>query len=214
MKIGIDFAVLLLLFFAMLYTLLNRKYRKFYVPAKMLCSLHFLVTCILFGSMKMLPAFVLCFVGDLFMGLYNKTIKKKWLILGMLFFALAHVFFSIYFCTIKALSLVDFIFPVIGVAATFAVTKNKNFNFGHVAPLAPIYAFFVCFIASKCVSIFLSNMTVETVMLALGGIFFLASDTLIIPLYFKKKHGFTIHGWNLATYYLATFLLAVSYFFI
>lgn len=212
------FAVMAIAFFFLLYTLLNRKYRKWYVPIKMVNSLIFVLTLLLYAGLSghkeklfyLLPAFLLCFVGDLAMGLHNKYVKGKYLIAGMVFFLLGHVGFIAYFYTKAGISVVDFILPVVGILLVWVLDKKEVLLLGKYKYPAMIYTLFVGTMASKSFHNAYLIGSSETMLLAIAGALYLVSDSLIGVMYFKKKHGWTAHGFNIATYYLAMYLIAVS----
>jgi hypothetical protein len=137
----ISFTVAALAFVPLIYTLLNRKYRRFYVPAKMLNSAVFVVNlCVLSyisGNSRafayLMPGFLLCFAGDLFMGLHNRHVKKQYLLLGTLLFLLGHICFISYLYTLSGFTPYDLILPTLGVIGVLVLKKIPSFFLGKFA---------------------------------------------------------------------------------
>ncbi|MBR4993119.1 MAG: hypothetical protein IKY04_02610 [Lachnospiraceae bacterium] len=217
----ISFVAVAIAFVPLIYTLLKREYRKYYVPAKMFNSAVFIVNLsvmsVISGNREaftyLMPGFFLCFVGDLFMGLHNKYVKKRYLLLGTLLFLLGHVCFISYLYTLSGFTPYDLILPVLGVIGVLVLKRIPSFFLGKFAYAGMIYAIFVCTMAGKSIQVLWVNPGSKGLCLALGGIFFLTSDVLIAPLYFKKKRAWAVHGLNIGTYYLAMFFIAVSVLF-
>lgn len=217
----ISFAVTALAFTALLCTLLKRKYRKYYVPVKMINSGWFLINLGIMTEVSgnyeplkyLLPGFILCFAGDYFLGLHNRYIRHRFLMIGTVLFLLGHVCFIAYLYTLAPLSPYDFILPVIGIAAVLILRKIPSYFLGKFAYAGMVYAVFVCGMAGKAIEAFVLMRDCKSLCLALGGLLFLTSDVLIAPLYFKRKRAWAVHGLNVGTYYLAMFMLAVSVVF-
>ena len=214
----ISFIVVALFFVPLIYTLLNRKYRRFYVPAKMINSAVFVINlCVLTrisGSSTafayLMPGFLLCFAGDLFMGLHNRQVKKQYLLLGTFLFLLGHICFISYLYTLSDFTPYDLILPILGVIGVSVLRRIPSCFLGKFAYAGMGYAIFVCTMAGKSIQVLWTHPGAKGICLALGGIFFLTSDVLIAPLYFKKKRAWAVHGLNIGTYYLAMFFIAVS----
>lgn len=215
------FAINLFCFMGLLYTLLNRSYRRFYVPAKMLCSSAFVITAIAMACLSfhtdrlkiLLPALIFCFAGDLLLGLHNRRNQNRLLMAGAAMFALGHICFVAYMVNKAGFAASDLIIPFFGVLFAFLLTGNRQFSFGKYKAAACIYAFFVTALASKSVSVFFRTPSLSNALFAAGGVLFLVSDCLIAVLYFKKKRAWAVHGLNLGTYYLGIFLIAASLIF-
>ena len=207
---------------ALLYTLINKKYRRHFLVLKIICSTCFLILSFLFAfkgsSMEyyiyFFPAFFMCFLGDVFLGLFNQSKKKHYFIIGTLFFLTGHIFFITACSKIKSLDKYDFIFPIVIILLFPFFIKKKRLTIGKLKPFVYIYAFFISFLFSKCVLMFWNTGTRQTALLAIGSLLFLISDTLILFLYFHRNHRWSTHGIKLATYYYGMFFLALSLLYI
>lgn len=202
----------------LLYTLINKKYRKNFLCFKIVCSSCFLVIsflCAIGGSglvnyLYVFPAFFMCFAGDILLGFFNLNKRKKFFILGLLFFLTGHIFFLTFYCRIVQLHVVDVIFPICAVLVLPFFIHKRKMVIGKLKPFVFIYAFFVSFLFSKSMLLFLKLHTLQTGLLACGSFLFMISDLLILFLYFYRNRRWITHGLNLATYYYGMFLLALS----
>ena len=90
--------------------------------------------------------------------------------------------------------------------------QGENFAMGRMRIPGLLYSFFVALLVSKGVLLLLENgLSIRYALVLCGGIFFLISDLILLFMYFhvpssKKPLGAA----NLATYYLAMGLLALS----
>ncbi|MEG0778634.1 MAG: lysoplasmalogenase family protein [Oscillospiraceae bacterium] len=207
-----------MMFTALMLALVKPKYEKFYLPAKTATSITFLLVAFIFAShgdhlkelLWYLPAFLLCFCGDVLLGNFHKTSKQGFFIAGLVSFLLGHLAFIYNFAQLQPLMAVDFIIPVLTLGIVFGLTKLKDMDIGKMTPAVYVYAFFIALLLSKSLHLLLSFGGLKMLLLASGSLFFLLSDMLILFLYFYKKQHIAVHVFNLATYYLAMFLLALS----
>lgn len=202
---------------ALLAVLIKKQYRHFYVPVKAAASIAFLLAAVYAGIQgshamlfSLLPAFFMCFFGDLFLGFHYMIQKKKLFLAGILTFLMGHILFLAVFLQIQPLSVWDFLFPVCAIGITAAVTAKRHMVLGALRPYVYVYSFFVAMLFAKSVHIFLAMPQTGSMMRAAGAGLFLMSDFLILYLYFYERHPWSTHGWNLALYYYGMFLLAVS----
>jgi uncharacterized membrane protein YhhN len=188
------------------------KYKKYYVYAKAIASASFMAALILPGGdfLPVLPAFVCCFFGDIFMGLYNRGRKKRHFLAGLFVFLAGHVCFVAWLSSLKPLAAYEFILPAVCVIWTFAVTASKKVHTGRLRPFILLYSFFVSLFLSKAVSLYAWRGGRSALLVACGAVLFALSDTTIIFLYFVKLKGKWIHILNLLTYYIGMFLLAMA----
>ena len=202
----------------LLFTLINIKYRKYFFFQKVLCSLCFLILscfCAIKGNnlnyyQYTFPAFFMCFIGDIFLGLFNGKKRKIYFLTGTLAFLTAHIFFIIGFCSIQSFYVYDLLFPMIAVSTIAILIKKRSMTMGKLKPFVYLYAFFVSTLFWKSIHIFLTVARLQTVCLLIGSFLFMISDLLILFLYFYKKRRWSVHGLNIATYYYGVFFLALS----
>lgn len=160
-------------------------------------------------------------LGDIFLDLkwlYTQH-KDEYLYAGFTVFAIGHVFYCTAMGMRYGFGWKDFIFPVIlGIIVVLfnvIIEKPSKQNFGKFRPAVLSYAFVLAFMAGCGLWAAFTVRTVETFMLAAGGVFFLLSDLVLSPMYFKPGSdtplNFVI---NHVTYYLAQYLIAMSILFI
>jgi uncharacterized membrane protein YhhN len=186
------------------------RYKKYYVYAKALASASFLA--VLLAScgnfLTVLPAFICCFFGDIFMGLYNRGRKKRHFLAGLFVFLFGHICFVMWLSSLKPLNVYEFILPAVCVVIIYGVTASKRVHTGRLRPFILLYSFFIALFLSKAVFLLLSQVSMGTILIACGAALFFLSDTTIIFLYFVKTKGKWIHIVNLGTYYIGMFILA------
>lgn len=201
-----------------LYTLCNRKYRKYFVLCKMLCSTMFLVMAFLMGIsygkmdffFRMLPALLFCYLGDLLLGFHNRTRKKSYFLVGTLAFGMGHVCFLIMLYAQQPFGWCEGISVILFPTVIALLSKNQSFHFGHYKYMAMLYAILVGTFGLKSLSIAIENPVSANILMAVGGMMFLLSDGVIFLISFWKRRVWAFHGLNLVTYYLAMSFLAVS----
>ena len=101
----------MLLAYSMVFVLLaavvcRREWGGCYIWAKIVSSLAFFAVFVISARIsgqsavffRMLPAFLCCFVGDIFMAVYNRTRRKPYFLLGLVVFLGGHLFFVRWLC--------------------------------------------------------------------------------------------------------------------
>ncbi len=196
--------------------------KKYYLEAKILNSAAFvtvfLISTYISGEVHsfwlMLPGILFCFVGDVFMALYNRQRKRMHFLLGVGVFLSGHLCFVRWLCSIQPLVIYDLIIPILAVCLTWYLVSRKDIHTGRMKPFMILYAFFVALFLAKGQHLAWSEPTAAHLMIAVGSILFFVSDVSIIFLYFQKRKGIAVHIFNLATYYAAMFLLATHILFL
>ena len=196
--------------------------QKYYILAKTMCSLAFVVILFISGSKSedswqfglMLPAFFCCMAGDVLMAAYNRYRKRVYFIIGLLIFLAGHLFFARWLCRLQQLDAIDFLIPILAMGLAWALMSQKNIHTGRLRPFILIYAFFVALFFSKGIHLAVTDFSVPNLMIAVGSGLFFASDVSILFLYFYKSKGRKVHVFNLATYYYGVFLLASNLLFL
>lgn len=196
--------------------------KKYYLEAKILNSAAFLtvfcVSAYMSGEIHtfwlMLPGILFCFVGDVFMALYNRQRKRLHFLLGVGIFLSGHLCFVRWLCSMQPIGMTDLIIPVSAVLLTWYLVSRRDIHTGRMQPFIILYAFFVALFLAKALHLAWSGPTMAHLMIAAGSILFFVSDVSIIFLYFRKRKGAGIHIFNLTTYYAAMFLLASHMLFL
>ena len=156
-------------------------------------------------------------LGDLFLEVqyFYKEKKNSQIFSGMVAFFIGHVFYII---AISSLIGFNYLSIIVGLVFTIAVVIGGfilKMNFGKLKLPSYLYTFIIFTMVGQ--SLFLaidSQFSLFSVVLMSGALLFGISDLLLAPIYFKgeKRVSFVIA--NLATYYLAQLLIAISILFI
>lgn len=204
-------------------------YKKYYTLAKTFNSIGFIVVAVVCGFygenvgrlVHLLPALILCLIGDVALGVYNthkqredsmgnKRAKASIFICGLIAFFFAHVCFVYAFSLRQSLEWIDFIFPLLAIFVTIGLSGLDGMNLGKLILPVTAYSFMVALLCSKGIHLAWSQFTVTNLLLGMGAVLFFISDALILFLYFYKRKYPIVHIANLATYYYAMFLIALS----
>ncbi len=203
----------------------NAKSKKYYVPLKMICSGAFLVIlgiCTYKSNtpkigLGLIPSFIFCFAGDLFMGIFYLKKRSKYIIGGIVTFFLAHVGFLIEMYLIEPSANIGIIMIPIIMLVVLSVGRIKlHMHFGKA--LVPVYIY---------TAVVSSLLAKGMQMLSLGGtsyirigiatlLFFLSDFALAFQdFYHFKDKGMKkkIHIFNLSTYYMAMYIFCNAVLF-
>ncbi|MCQ2546033.1 MAG: lysoplasmalogenase [Clostridia bacterium] len=170
-----------------------------YTIMKCITSILFLVIAVvafaLSGSwmfFMLLPAYILCFFGDLFLALgheIDNRLKNPQFVIGVFSFCAAQVVLCIVF-----LSMMDWhvswpaIAALLVLGGTIFFTKSDDYDFGKNAVPCSIYAFFVGLSAGLGLQLIITcNDNPVAVLLGVGAIVFLLSDLVLTMKLFWKK---------------------------
>lgn len=211
-----------LLFAILTAVICKEAWKKYYVAAKSVNSLGFLVTFSIAGYYSgevwqywlMLPAFICCFIGDILMAEYNRYRKKIHFKLGLIIFLMGHLCFVRWLCRLQPMELTDLILPGAAAALAWYLTSLTQIHTGRLRPFILMYAVFVALFLSKALHLAIVRFSPAALMIAAGSLLFFVSDVSILFLYFYKKRGPGIHIFNVATYYYGVFLLSISLLFV
>ncbi len=207
----------------------NSLSKRWYLPTKMIASTCFMICLVvaiynkISGSIVvedyvMLAAFVFCFFGDLFIGQYNQLGKRKYMTMGIVFFAVGHICFLILMYMLNLqLNIWLIVFPLLSVGFIAIVIRVFKLQVGKLLVPILIYSFFVSSLLFKSVYDAFVVADVSSILMGIGGVLFFTSDFLIIFLYFYNFSNFAlrkmIHRFNLLTYYCAMLAFAISVLF-
>ena len=150
----------------------------------------------------MMTGLVFACLGDIFL--------IDFFILGVIFFALGHVFYFISFCGIQKINLKDLIYGLaVFIPSLLIILLYKGFDFDGMKFLIVIYALIISFMVGKTISNHISDRTIKNLLLLFGSVFFFLSDFMLL---FRLFAGIGRYGSILCLlfYYPAQFLLAWS----
>ena len=217
----------MLLAYSMVFALLaavvcHREWGGCYIWAKIVSSLAFFAVFVISARIsgqsavffRMLPAFLCCFVGDIFMAVYNRTRRKPYFLLGLVIFLGGHLFFVRWLCGMQRISVTDILLASVAVAVACGLCGMEGMHTGRLRPFVLVYTFFVALFFVKAWRLALVNPALPAFLAAVGSALFFVSDISILFLYFWKKKSTAVHLFNLATYYYGVFLLASHLLFL
>lgn len=214
----------------LIYLLITAKKRgENYIKVKMSLSILFVLTSVatyLLGSRNdgkrftfLFLALLFCLIGDFFLGQVDFDIfsNTKCFKYGVVSFSIAHIFFSVMFYLFIGFELTNFILPII---LMFAVHFLEKFNLIEVRQLKfiiTIYAAIIGIMATMAIKVALYGNLQSTygMLTKIGAILFLLSDLILAFLYFgKMKNKEKLRVFNLSTYYLGCYILALTAFYL
>ena len=175
------------------------------------------------GTFIFLLGFVASCFGDVILGLPDfpelKEKKNKLILFGGLAFAVAHVAYYIGMILLFGWAWWSLLIAV--PFALFFFLFNKlvmKVNYGKMSAGIMIYALFVSIVVCQGLYAFISlPISVFSILIALGFLFFYVSDIVLMKIYFGENsdsENKKLYYYNLASYYTAQILLAVSLFFV
>lgn len=133
-------------------------------------------------------------------------------VLGVACFAIAHVFYSMAFCSVCRVSKKDLIAVAILFAGSTVLLFVGNFDFQGLLPVLLGYAAVVSFMAVKAVSLYrCRDGNKQTVWLIIvGGVLFMASDMVLLFWLFGIGVPKEVQSFNWVLYYLAQGCIAAA----
>lgn len=209
-------------YFLLIFSSYKESYSKYRIFAKTATSLGFIAIAVYsgFASGNMsffyssLPAFLFCFGGDVLLEVMDEKGSKKYFIAGLLSFLIGHIMFVVAFLKLQPFTFYEMIIPAASVILTLLLHLDKNLDTGKMKPYVLIYSFFVSWLFSKGLFVFLAQNNTATALILSGSALFFISDILILFLLFYKKKASVTRFLNLLTYYAAQLLLAISVYFV
>jgi len=182
-----------------------------------------------FNRYSLLMFIGLCnsWIGDLNLHIPKPT--KKFFIIGMFFFMLAHIFYCLayihvqknLFPDVPAVSWWEIAFVVLYILVYFAVCLVKKVKFGIMALPSAIYGFSVTLMMIKACSLAIrlavsnpADKLIPSLLLIAGGVCFLASDSALALISFDTRYKkFGLKVFNIVTYFPAQICLAFTVMF-
>lgn len=165
-------------------------------------------------------ALILGFFGDVMLGLKNLIAGKKYYLIsiGVTFFLLGHITYSINFMYQSGVYWWVFVINIAVAAVIMNMTRVLNFSLSRTYKiLGYIYSYTISLMLMSAISFFLSfSPSIVATMILVGSVSFYISDCLLSASYFKqdipccKNLNVIVHS----TYYLAQILLALSVYFV
>lgn len=214
----------------LIYLLITAKKRgENYIKVKMSLSILFVLTSVatyLLGSRNdskrftfLFLALLFCLIGDFFLGKVDFDIfsNTKCFKYGVVSFSIAHIFFSVMFYLFIGFELTNFILPIILMFVVHFLEKFDLIEVRELKFIITIYAAIIGIMATMAIKVALYGNLQSTygMLTKIGAILFLLSDLILAFLYFgKMKNKEKLRVFNLSTYYLGCYILALTAFYL
>lgn len=206
----------LVLFILLIYVTLNEKLFKYRFIFKLVTSFCFviiyLVTFKKFDFFMFL-ALILCVCGDGFLA-YIKDGKKVFMVYGMASFLLAHIMYINVMLSHSRFVLVDSFISIIALVALKLLTLKLDMYFGAKRYIIWLYTFIIFLMVTKAIDVLVLKQDMFSLLFGIGACLFVISDIILMLLYFKFKDNKTLQITNSVVYYLAQYLMAISFMFV
>ncbi|MGL5978892.1 MAG: lysoplasmalogenase family protein [Erysipelotrichaceae bacterium] len=208
----------LVLFVVLMLTCYQREAKTYYVVAKTLQSVCFVIIA-LWGMWQyqtwnvwMLLAFVLCLSGDVLLAISIEGEDKIWFLAGLFSFLFAHCAFIVALLPLAAFGVWDLLGA--GSSFLFILFLIKNLPGMNVRGLEKsllLYSVFVGLLFGRATQIlFHTGIDLSLLLIWLGAGLFFLSDAILLFLYFYEKKWKWTKFFNLFMYYGGLLLLALS----
>ena len=145
--------------------------------------------------------------------------NAKYLNCGFIVFGIGHIIYTFSMFRFYSLGIKDVIFPaafmvVVWVASTI-IGKLQHQVYGEFKLILNIYTVVIAFMVGTSIWLAITQFSVATLVYAIGAVFFLLSDLILSPMYFKEGSNTPINMvLNHITYYIGQYMIALSIFFI
>jgi len=158
------------------------------------------------------------FLGDIILGLRRLCPKHKIVlyVFGLIMFFCGHIFYSMAFLSIAAYNLsLYFIATIILTVPIIIAMKSICVNSNKVKYINYLYLTLLIFIIVITIMNLTKYITIVNVILLIGSLLFVGSDLILYFLYFMyKKDAKKLKMMNIASYYIAQTLFALSIYYL
>ncbi|MCQ2462860.1 MAG: lysoplasmalogenase [Clostridia bacterium] len=160
-------------------------------------------------------------LGDIFLDqkwVYPDDMAK-YLNCGFIVFGIGHIVYITSMFRFYSLGLKDIIFPavfmvVVWIAST-VIGKLQHQVYGQFKLILNIYTVIIAFMVGTSLWLAFTHYSICTLVYAIGAVFFLLSDLILSPMYFKEGSNTPINMiLNHITYYIGQYMISLSIFFI
>ncbi|MDD6468022.1 MAG: lysoplasmalogenase family protein [Erysipelotrichaceae bacterium] len=207
----------LFLFIGLILTCYHPRFRSYHLVMKTLCSLGFLL--LAFYQNWQVPVsyfwqlwfgLVLCFVGDVLLGIFFHRKEKSYFLAGLVVFLIAHVVF-VYTLHLKLeLQIAEVIFACGFVILSLCLSKLPKMKMKKMLWPILFYSFFVSLFMIKGIGLGIHATDMKHLLIMMAAILFFTSDFILLWMRFYEDKWKYSQFCNLLTYYSAMYLLAFS----
>lgn len=168
----------------------------------------------------------LCFMAGLVAGLIGdltlalrplrpKEEDKKIIVMGIIPFAIGHLFYLAGLLLQGDLSWVAIVLPIAMTSLIVIMSIKLKYEMGIARYPTYVYATLIFMMVGQAIGLaFLLSFNMYSLLLLIGAILFAVSDLLLAPIYFSGNKSYYLVALNLLTYYGAQVLIAYSLCFL
>jgi uncharacterized membrane protein YhhN len=153
-------------------------------------------------------------IGDIVLALRPlrpKEEDKTIIVLGIISFAMGHLFYLLGLSTIQNLSWMSYGIGIIAMVVVVIMSKVMKFDMGIARMPSYVYAFMIFLMIGQGVFLMtISAQNVAYLIFMIGAILFGISDLILAPIYYTPQSSKMMVVLNLVTYYGAQILIALS----
>ena len=166
-------------------------------------------------TILLLVGLLFCLFGDLALALpelCGTNMRANIYTSGTVAFSLAQIAFIVMLAFIDINTLFGLIFGAVFAGCIFLLKKPMKLDFGKCLTPSLIYAVLLgANVAGSIILMFTANFSLISILLALGFIFFVASDLVLSQIYYGGNTKPITQKINYILYYIAIILLASSF---
>ena len=192
----------------------QQKYARCYLASKILTSFIFMTLSYWTMREKLLwlwlAAFLLCFLGDILLGMNESKEEGCHFVWGLVSFAAGHLFFILKMNEFVGFQMKDLFLPLLLCLVTFYLIRLPKFHVGRHKSAVLIYAWIVTLLCVKGYDMLMLENGFQSIFY--GCILFFISDFILLFIYFYEDKCKMMKFLNLLLYYSAVALLACSSF--
>jgi len=153
-------------------------------------------------------------IGDIVLALRPlrpKEEDKTIIVLGIISFAMGHLFYLVGLSNIQNLSWMSYGMGMIAMVIVVIMSKVMKFDMGIARMPSYVYAFMIFLMIGQGVFLMtISAQNVAYLIFMIGAILFGISDLILAPIYYTPQSSKMMVVLNLVTYYGAQILIALS----
>jgi len=157
-------------------------------------------------------------IGDLVLALRPlrpKEEDKIIIVLGIISFALGHLFYLVGLSTIESISWISYLIGFVAMVIVIIMSKIMKFEMGIARIPSYLYAFMIFLMIGQGIVLMMGYPTeIAYLIFMIGAILFGISDLILAPIYYTPQSSKMMVVFNLVTYYGAQILIALSIWFI
>lgn len=136
------------------------------------------------------------------------------IVLGIISFALGHLFYLVGLSTIQPIAWISYVIGVIAMVIVVIMSKIMKFEMGIARIPSYLYAFMIFLMIGQGIIFMTSSpQEVSYLIFMIGAILFGISDLILAPIYYTPQTSKMMVVMNLVTYYSAQILIALSLWF-